>query len=154
MKRRWNVFVWIGFLVILVGVFSYTPVFIWFPMTRDFPWANLLLFAVGAALLALGLKRAFRQPQVYRGRITGTVFGALSLILFGLFAFGIFYYARQLPGSKGAPQVGQKAPDFTLSDKDGNPVKLSTLLSSPANPGGGAAGKTLAVLLIFYRGYW
>ncbi len=154
MKRRRNVSVWVGFLVILVAGFSYIPFFVRFPMTRDFPWANLLLFAVGGALLALGLKRAFREPQVYRGKITGTVFLTLSLILLGLFVFGIFLSARQLPASKGAPQVGQKAPDFTLSDKDGNPVMLSTLLSSSANPGGGATGKTLAVLLIFYRGYW
>lgn len=154
MKRRWNVSVWVGFLVILVAVFSYLSFFIRFPITRDFPWANLLLFLAGGVLLALGLKRAFREPEVYRGKVSGAIFGALSVFLFGFFLYGIFYDARQLPASKGVPQVGEKAPDFTLSDKDGNPVTLSTLLSSSANPGGGAVGKTLGVLLIFYRGYW
>jgi hypothetical protein len=58
----------------------------------------------------------------------------------------------QLPPSKGAPQVGQKAPDFTLADSTGKPVRLSELLA----PAGDAAAKKGGpwVLLIFYRGYW
>jgi peroxiredoxin len=58
-------------------------------------------------------------------------------------------YTRQLPLSSGAPRVGQAAPDFTLTDQDGNPVTLSNLLR-----GGGAGELGGPVLLIFYRGYW
>jgi peroxiredoxin len=39
-------------------------------------------------------------------------------------------------------KVGDKAPDFTLLNGDGNEVRLSEL--TPRTP----------ILLIFYRGYW
>ena len=55
-----------------------------------------------------------------------------------------------LPASKGSPQVGQKAPDFTLPETAGKPVKLSELLAAPAAPGANNSW----LLLIFYRGYW
>ena len=54
----------------------------------------------------------------------------------------------QLPPSKGAPKVGEKAPDFTLPDSTGKPVKLSEFIAA----GNGAKGSW--VLLVFYRGYW
>ncbi len=66
----------------------------------------------------------------------------------------------QLPPSKGAPQVGQKAPDFTALDLSGKPVKLSELFAAPLPIEPRLAGKTSAAkkaswgLLIFYRGYW
>jgi hypothetical protein len=55
----------------------------------------------------------------------------------------IFYELRQVPPSTGAPRVGQKAPEFTLSDQDGKDVSLSDLV-----------GRSKAVALIFYRGFW
>jgi peroxiredoxin len=45
--------------------------------------------------------------------------------------------------------VGEKAPDFTLPDQDGKPVKLSAVLSESEGP-----KNAPALLLIFYRGYW
>ncbi len=50
--------------------------------------------------------------------------------------------------------MGTKAPDFTLPDKDGNPVTLSKLLASPAGFGSDTPQNPRGVLLIFYRGYW
>ena len=150
MKRRWNVLLWAGFLVVLVAPVSYFTVFVRYPATRDVPWAPLPIFAAGLALIGLGLKRAFRNPAVYRGRVAGSILMVLGVAASGLFSFGMFVAARQLPRSSGAPQVGGMAPDFTLPDKDGRYVTLSRILE----PGAGGAGGARAALLIFYRGYW
>ena len=142
MKRRWNWPIWLGFIVAVGGLFSY-EFFAQFPITRDFPWANLLLFAIGAALLLVGLFRAFGRPQVYRGKIFGSIFVTISFLLFAFFAYEIFYVLRQVPLSSHAPRVGEKAPEFTLVDPNGRSVALVDLLSG-----------SKAVVLIFYRGFW
>jgi hypothetical protein len=151
MKRSWNWFIWVGFLCVLAALLSY-PFFVLFPITRDFPWANLLLFCAGGILLVGGLLRAFGKPKLYRGRIFGPIVVALSLAAFSLFAYGVFYVARQLPSSTAAPHIGQKAPDFTLPDQNGKPVALADLLASP--PDGATSGAANGALLIFYRGHW
>jgi hypothetical protein len=143
MKRRWNLFAWIGFAVVLLAAFSYAFFFIRFPVTRDFPWVNLLLFVAGGWLLAMGLRRAFVQPERYRGKVSGVILTTLSLVIIGLFCYGIFGLTKGLPSPANAPRSGMQAPDFTLSDVNGKPVTLSGLLKS-----------NRAVLLIFYRGYW
>ena len=150
MKRRWNAALWVGFLVVLAAPVTYLTVFVRFPVTRDFPWATLLIFCAGLALVAFGLRRAFREAQIYRGKISGSVVMTAGVALFGLFLVSLLYTMRQLPPSNGAPKVGQKAPDFTLPDTDGNPVTLSRLFGAGAGGGEGAR----AALLIFYRGYW
>lgn len=142
-KRNWNWRIWVGFVVVLAGLFSYPLLLIDYPVTRDFPWLNLVLFAVGLGLLGAGLVRAYRKPDVYRGRIVGPVVTLLSLAGVFVFCYGLLVIARQLPASAGTPRVGQKAPDFTLPDQDGKPVALGELLTS-----------SKAALLIFYRGYW
>jgi hypothetical protein len=152
MKRHRNLSLWVGFLLVLAGLVSYVPFFSLFPITRDFPWANLLLFAGGAVLLWAGLRRAFRQPELYRGRIFGSVLAVLSVAGIGFFAYGLFYLARQLPSSTGAPRVGQKAPEFALLDQNGKQVALSDLLTSSRT--GAAGARARGVLLIFYRGHW
>jgi hypothetical protein len=144
MKRRWNWSIWVGFLLVVAGAISFPLLFINYPATRDFPWANLLLFAAGLTLLAVGLGRAYRRRDEYRGRIFGPILALLSVATVGMFVWGIFIVARQLPASAAAPRVGQKAPDFVLNDQDGKPVALAELVSPPSK----------AALLIFYRGYW
>ncbi len=57
------------------------------------------------------------------------------------------------PAHENIPLAGQKAPDFTLPDSNGKPMKLSELLAPPAGAKDGAA-EAPWVLLIFYRGYW
>ena len=141
MKRKWNWPLWAGFPFVVVGLFSYT-FFAQFPITRDFPWANLLLFAVAGILLVAGLVRAFGRPQLYRGKVFGSIFVVLSLLGFALFAYGAFYLVRQVPASTSAPRVGEKAPEFALPDQNGKQVALADLIS----PKG--------AVLIFYRGHW
>ena len=138
-----------GFLVCVIALLSYFLFFYQFPVTRDVPWANWLLFALGLALVGAGVRRAFRQPERYRGRVMGPILGVLSLALLGLFLFYTLSLSRQLPVSAGAPRVGEKAPDFTLADAQGRPVRLYDLLGTAGN---GAPGSW--VILIFYRGYW
>ena len=142
MNRKWNWPIWIGFVVAIGGLFSY-EFFAQFPITRDFPWANLLLFGIGTALLIGGLFRAFGRPQRYRGKVFGSIFSAVAFLFFAFFCYEIFYVLRQVPASSGAPRVGQKAPDFILLDQSGKPVGLGDLLSG-----------SNAVVLIFYRGFW
>src|SRR6266566_7373709 len=132
----------VGLVVTVGGLLSY-GFFAQFPITRDFPWANLLLLGVGAALLILGLFRAFGRPQLYRGKIFGSILTAIVLFLFGFFSYEIFYVLRQVPLSTHAPRVGERAPDFILLDQNAKPVGLGDLLSG-----------SKAVVLIFYRGFW
>ena len=151
MKRAWNWRLWIGFLLMVAAPASYMLLFVWHPVTRDFPWASLLMFAAGTVLLILGVARAFRQPELHRGRIFGPILTILGLAMFGIFVYGLLYLGRQIPRSAAAPHAGQKAPDFTLVDQNGKSVSLSELLSA-AIPG--TAIKPKAALLIFYRGHW
>ena len=118
MKRKWNWPLWVGFVVAVGGLFTY-EFLAQFPITRDFPWVNLLFFGIGATLLLVGLFRAFGRPQLYRGKIFGSIFTAISVLLFAFFAYEIFYALRQVPLSAQAPRVGEKAPEFSLPDQNG-----------------------------------
>jgi AhpC/TSA family len=147
--RSLNWPVWAGLLLSVVAFFSYFFVFVRFPITRDFPWASLLLFGVAAALLLVGVRRAFAPERRLGSKVAGLAAATLAVAVFGFFVFTTFIMSRWMPAAQGAPQIGQKAPDFSLSDTDGKPVSLSELLSTPVN---GKAPK--GVLLVFYRGYW
>ena len=142
MDRRRNVALWVGFGIVLVGLASYIPVFVPYPITRDIPWANYLLFVAGVVFLAIGLTRAYGDPQHYRGRISGAILTVLSSMMIGVF-FWALSAAKQIPASADAPKVGQSAPPFVLTSSDGKQVSLNDLLK-------GHRG----AVLIFYRGYW
>jgi hypothetical protein len=147
--QRFNWQIWAGFLLSVVAFFSYPSFFVNYPFTRDFPWANLLLFVIAAALLLVGLRRAFAAGRPPRSKIAGVILATLSVLVIGFFGFTLFIASRWLPASPGAPQIGQKAPDFSLVDTEGKQVTLSDLVSAPIN---GKSPK--GVLLVFYRGYW
>src|SRR3989442_15991482 len=106
MKRRWNCSLWTGFLLVLAGLLSYVPLFALFLITRDFPWVNLLLLGAGVVFLFAGVRRAFKQPDVFRGKIFGSIMAVFSLAGIWGFCFGRFFWGGENPGGGGAPRVG------------------------------------------------
>ena len=150
--KKFNWQVWAAFLLSLFAFLSYPLLFVRFPVTRDFPWANLLFFVIALAFMLFGLRRAFASDRAHplRSKISGGILATLSLAILGGFVFTVFIWARLMPASHGAPQVGQQAPDFTLADTTDRRVSLSELLSTPVKDSALPKG----VLLIFYRGYW
>jgi hypothetical protein len=92
------------------------------------------------------------RPKRYGGKVSATVLGGLSLLIFAVFLTYNFYVSAQLPPANAAPRAGQKAPEFTLPDSSGRRVKLAELLAP--TPMGSEGQVKPWVLLIFYRGYW
>lgn len=147
--KKFNWQIWLGFLITLFAFVSYPFIFIEWSITRDFPWLNLLLFAVALVFLFIGIRRAFKPERRRISKIVAPILATLSVLIIAFFIFIAFVESRWLPASQAAPAVGQKAPDFTLVDTNNNSITLPELLSRPINnkpPKG--------VLLIFYRGYW
>jgi hypothetical protein len=153
-KRRSNWLPWLGFLTSVIAFVSYFLFFFQFPVTRDVPWVNYLLFALAALLLAIGLRRAYAQTSLYSGRISGPILATLSAAVLGVFCFTVLVESRRLPASNEAPRVGQKAPPFSLPDINGKTVSLSDLRSTPIDAPAGSKHAPKGVLLVFYRGYW
>ena len=58
-KLDWNWPAWAGFLLSILAFVSYFMVFARFPITRNVPWVNFLLFGVAALFFLTGLKRVF-----------------------------------------------------------------------------------------------
>lgn len=153
MQRRRNRVIFYGFIFILLTIAGAVPALygLNFPGLVLLPWINVALPAIAVVFFIVGLKRAFGQPETYRGKVWGSILGLLSVLLFAGSVWG-YHHAKDLPPSSGAPKVGQKAPDFSLSDTSGKATSLSELLSTPIDAASGKGPR--AVLLVFYRGYW
>lgn len=82
---------------------------------------------------------------------TQKMFGRRRVPVLAAFVLLALSAGAQLPPSKGAPKVGEKAPDFTLpiasgvQDPAGKTLTLSRLVPNQTGQW---------VLLVFYRGYW
>jgi hypothetical protein len=166
-QRNWAP--WIALLLALVAMLSNAGFFLGLPAQRAIPWLSVALAIAALVCAAVGIMRAFRQPQVYGGKVSSSILGVLSLLICGLVAIAAVT-SRALPSSAAAPQVGQKVPDFTLADTNGNKISLGQLLGkaeASALPHSATAGSIAsgansnltatppkAVLLVFYRGYW
>ena len=137
----------------VLALFSYPLLFVNWASTRDFPWANFLLFTISAAFGVMGLRRAFKPDRRKLSKVLAAILTTLTALIFAFFIFIAFIAAKWLPTSTGAPQVGQKAPNFSLTDTNGKSVSLAELLSEPIK-GKAASANPKGVLLIFYRGYW
>ena len=152
-KRPNTALLWAWIVTLAAVLSNVMMLFILVPGEQALPWLTLALFAAAFALSVAALRRAFGKPQMYRGRISGSI--ALVLICL-LFAFTVFetVEARKLPSAAQAPGPGQKALEFTLADTSGRPVSLSSLLEAPLANSPRPDGRPRALLLIFYRGYW
>jgi hypothetical protein len=149
--KLWNWRLWAGLGVSIGALAGYVFLVM---ETRAVFWLALLLFVVAAVLLVSGLKRRSRDPGLYRGKIAGPVVTTLSMLLFGLFGFVVYEVLKVFPEAKNAPQIGQRAPEFSLVDANGNNFTLVQLRSTPITNSGGAARASKGVLVLFYRGYW
>jgi hypothetical protein len=96
--QKFNWQIWAGFLLTIAAGFSYTLVFVWWPVTRDFPWVNLLLFGMAMVLLFVGVRRAFAPGRGAISKIGSSILAILSVGMLSLFIFGAFI--------KGAPPKG------------------------------------------------
>src|ERR1051325_6453736 len=147
--KRLNWPIWLGLILSVFAFLSYPFFFVNWATTRDFPWANLLLFAIALAFVILGIRRAFATGSRRWSKVVASIVATICVLSLAMFIFVAFVAARWLPASAGAPQVSQKAPDFTLTDTNNKPVSLANLLSQPINN-----KQPRGVLLVFYRGYW
>jgi len=149
-QRRTNSALCYGLLITLFGVGTE---FLYFlrpppPIPHVLPWINLLVPAVGLVYLFIGLARAFGWSAVYSGKIWGSGVTVIALLLVAG-NVALFRHNRDVPKSAGAPRVGQRLPEFTLSDSSGQQTSLSQLFATFAG-----VSQPKAVLLVFYRGYW
>lgn len=166
-QRNWAA--WFGLLFAVAAVLSNAAFFFGPPAPKLIAWLGVVLVIAAVVCAVIGVMRAFRESQVYRGKVSSSILGVVSLLLCGLVAVASVT-SRALPVATNAPQVGQKVPDFTLADTSGNKVSLGQLLGkadASALPHSATAGSIAsgansniaatppkAVLLVFYRGYW
>jgi hypothetical protein len=160
---------WIALLLAVAALLSNAGFFVAIPGQRALAWLSVALAIAALVYATMGILRAFRQPHVYGGKVSSSILGVVSLLICGLVVVASIS-SRALPVAANAPQVGQKAPDFTLADTNGIQLSLGQLLGkadASALPHSATAGSIAsgansniaatppkAVLLVFYRGYW
>jgi hypothetical protein len=149
-SRRTNTALWCGLLITLFGVATQLFYFLRPPrlISHVLPWINLLLPVIGLIFLFIGLARAFSRSAVHSGKIWGSCVTVIALVLVAG-NIVLFQKTRDVPNSADAPQIGQRLPEFTLSDSNGQPTSLSQLFAAATD-----GSRPKAALLVFYRGYW
>jgi peroxiredoxin len=155
MKPRFNWPLLAGFVLSVATLLSFRLVFVKWPLTRDVPWANLLLAAAAVACLWIGVRRAYAPGRLRVLRATiGSIVAILSATTLALFAFMVLIVPRQLPAAAHAPAVGERVPDLALLDMNGAPVSLDDVLAGRVSSDGviaqGPAHAPKGVALIFY----
>jgi hypothetical protein len=161
-QRNWAP--WLGLLCAVAAMLSNAAFFIGLPGPKLIAWLGVALAIAALVCAVIGVMRAFRQPQVYGGKVSSSILGVLSLLICGLVAVASIG-SRALPVATNAPQVGQKVPDFMLADTSGIQVSLDELLGRargslsqgsppPINSPYLSSVRPRSVLLVFYRGYW
>src|SRR5689334_18324344 len=103
-KLNWPI--WTGFLLSLIAGLSYPLVFVRWPITREVPWVNLILFAIALVLLFFGLRRAFKPDKRIISRIFSSLAAVFGVALLAGLLFVVYVMSSWLPASSAAPRVG------------------------------------------------
>ena len=82
----------------------------------------------------VGVRRAFRDPAHYRGKISGSILTALSALMVALFLVFVTYFAKRIPSADTALGVG------AIMAASSSTAQASDLTSS-----GTSSSQTLAV---------
>ena len=131
---------WLAPLIAFVGFVSYFTVFVQFPSLRDVPWVNLPSVILASGFAVWGL--VSNWSMIGNGRRILHLGGMLFAVgMAGLLLFYVFFLSYQMPGLSETTRQLEKAPNFTLSDANGEMVSLSDF-------------RDKKVVLSFYRGFW
>ena len=145
MPRRRNWLAWLGLGLGLLAVLAYFAGIILrvgprAPALRDTAVLHLALIGVALGVSAVAIRRALGRAATHRGRVLAPLLGVLNLAVAVFFILMLSRFSV-LPPAPNAPQVGQAAPAFSLTDDRGTPIQLADLRGQN-------------VLLVFYRGHW
>lgn len=140
-RLKRNHLVWLGPIVVFVGAISYFLYFVRFPDLRDFPWVNLPLVVLGAAISLVGVARSMTKGRSLLGKVFAIGGCLFSLALCGLFCFYIFSLSSQIPGPESIVKVESIVPSLSLKDQNGAVINL-------------AENNGKKAVLVFYRGWW
>ena len=122
-------------VVIAIGAVASYVLLLRVALVRNHPEGYVIAFALATALAALAVVRArVRRWPAW------LALGLSSLLLVAGAWFN--FVAARVPDVPTTLRVGERPPDFTLSDASGKPVSLADY-----------RGKK-PVVLVFYRGYW
>ena len=122
-------------VVIAVGAIAAYVLLLRVAVVRNHPEGYVVAFAVATALAALAVARG-------RGRRwpAWLALGLSTLLLVA--GAGFNFVLARVPDTPTALRLGERPPDFTLSDATGRPVSLADYRGQKP------------VVLVFYRGYW
>src|SRR5687768_113028 len=93
--------IWLGFIVSIFAFLSYPFIFVEWPLTRDFPWVNILLLIVAAALVFIGVRRAFGPERGLLAKIGASILAGLSVLVVAAFIMMAFVGPRWMPSAAG-----------------------------------------------------
>src|SRR5947209_379901 len=114
-NRQPNRSPWWGLLLAIAALAINGLFFLKTPGIHALPWISLFLAALALVFVIYGVRLAYGHGTLYRGKISSVVIGVLAVAVCAVAALA-FVKSKGLPDAAGAPQVGERAPDFSLPD--------------------------------------